>query len=244
MGSRGVANMILSRASRMNAKLQSSLEASLLEIEDVSHQHAGHAAMKGNTAGETHFNVKIVSPKFDGLNLVKRHRLPGSKKLKKSKKAKESDGNSKKAKKKKKNVIAGSHSESDSMTDENGYEDLPNGENSSKEKTVDDNLRQFEKVAAEVGIDEGVTSACDFPKVTGNGNLSKKRKRAKRVELKQYENPESNGQEDAEAGTSTMAKSTEKSAKKVRFSMKNNLIWKPSTPLTTTKFENTAFCDP
>ncbi|KAJ6881027.1 hypothetical protein NC651_027769 [Populus alba x Populus x berolinensis] len=91
--------------------------------------------------------------------------------------------------------------------------------------------RQFEKVAAEVGIDEGVTSACDFPKVTGNGNLSKKRKRAKRVELKQYENPESNGQEDAEAGTSTMAKSTEKSAKKVRFSMKNNLIWKPSTPL-------------
>ncbi|KAJ6881022.1 hypothetical protein NC651_027764 [Populus alba x Populus x berolinensis] len=31
--------------------------------------------MKGNTAGETHFNVKIVSPKFDGLNLVKRHRL-------------------------------------------------------------------------------------------------------------------------------------------------------------------------
>ncbi|KAB5531705.1 hypothetical protein OIU85_014039 [Salix viminalis] len=75
MGSRGVANMILSRASRMKAKLQSSLEASLLEIEDVSHQHAGHAAMKGNTAGETHFNVKIVSPKFDGLNLVKRHRL-------------------------------------------------------------------------------------------------------------------------------------------------------------------------
>ncbi|XP_061956549.1 protein BOLA1, chloroplastic [Populus nigra] len=75
MGSRGVANMILSRASRMKAKLQSSLEASLLEIEDVSHQHAGHAAMKGNTAAETHFNVKIVSPKFDGLNLVKRHRL-------------------------------------------------------------------------------------------------------------------------------------------------------------------------
>lgn len=178
----------------------------------------------------------------EGLNGDVANR-PGSKKLKKSKKAKESDGNSKKAKKKKKNVISCSHSESDSMTDENGYEDLPNGENSSKEKTVDDNLvrfdesaianlqRQFEKVAAEVGIDEGVTSACDFPKVTGNGNLSKKRKRAKRVELKQYENPESNGQEDAEAGTSTMAKSTEKSAKKVRFSMKNNLIWKPSTPL-------------
>ncbi|KAJ6359279.1 hypothetical protein OIU76_000913 [Salix suchowensis] len=165
---------------------------------------------------------------------------PGSKKLKKSKKAKESDGNSKRAKKKKRNVISGSHSES-TITDENGYEDLPNGENSSKEKTVDDSLvrfdesaianlqRQFEKVAAEVGIDEGVTSACDFPKVTGNGNLSKKRKRVKRVEWKQSENP--NGQEDAEAGTSSMAKSSEKSAKKVRFSMTNNLVWKPSTPL-------------
>ncbi|KAJ6359292.1 hypothetical protein OIU76_000926 [Salix suchowensis] len=129
---------------------------------------------------------------------------PGSKKLKKSKKAKESDGNSKRAKKKKRNVISGSHSETNLQ-------------------------RQFEKVAAEVGIDEGVTSACDFPKVTGNGNLSKKRKRVKRVEWKQSENP--NGQEDAEAGTSSMAKSSEKSAKKVRFSMTNNLVWKPSTPL-------------
>ncbi|KAF9671210.1 hypothetical protein SADUNF_Sadunf12G0023700 [Salix dunnii] len=168
---------------------------------------------------------------------------PGRKKLKKNKKAKESDGNSKRAKKKKRNVISGSHSESSSITDENGYEDLPNGENSSKENTVDDSLvrfdesaianlqRQFEKVAAEVGIDDGVTSACDFPKVTGNGDLSKKRKRVKRVEWKQSENPESNGEEDAEAGTSTIAKSSEKSAKKVRFSIKNNLVWKPSTPL-------------
>ncbi|KAJ6411129.1 hypothetical protein OIU84_007811 [Salix udensis] len=164
---------------------------------------------------------------------------PGSKKLKKSKKAKkESDGNSKKDKKKKKNV-----SESDLMTDANGNGNMPNGEDSSKEKTGDDNLikfnesaianlqRQFEKVAADVDMDEDVASACDFPKVTGNGNVSKKRKRAKSVDGKRSENPELAGQEDAEASTSAMAKSTEKSAKKVRFSMKNNLIWKPSTPL-------------
>ncbi|KAJ4824295.1 SufE-like protein 1, chloroplastic/mitochondrial [Turnera subulata] len=76
MGSRGVANMVLSRASRMRAKLQSALEASVLEIEDVSHQHAGHAAVReGGGAGETHFNLKIVSPKFDGQSLVKRHRM-------------------------------------------------------------------------------------------------------------------------------------------------------------------------
>ena len=74
MGSRG-ANMVLSRANRIRTKLQSALEASSLEIEDVSYQHAGHAAMKGTTAQETHFNLKIVSPKFDGQSLVKRHRM-------------------------------------------------------------------------------------------------------------------------------------------------------------------------
>ncbi|KAJ3680379.1 hypothetical protein LUZ60_016657 [Juncus effusus] len=73
MGSRG-ANLVLSRAIRMRQTLQSSLEASVLEIEDVSYQHAGHAAVKDD-ANETHFNVKIVSEKFEGQNLVKRHRM-------------------------------------------------------------------------------------------------------------------------------------------------------------------------
>jgi BolA-like protein 1 len=58
----------------MRQTLQSSLEASVLEIEDVSYQHAGHAGVKGD-ANETHFNVKIVSPKFEGQSLVKRHRM-------------------------------------------------------------------------------------------------------------------------------------------------------------------------
>ncbi|PON52728.1 BolA-like [Parasponia andersonii] len=69
---------LMTRASRMRTKLQSALEASLLEIEDVSHQHAGHAAVKANpnaAAGETHFNLRIVSPKFQGQSLVKRHRM-------------------------------------------------------------------------------------------------------------------------------------------------------------------------
>ncbi|KAJ4959730.1 hypothetical protein NE237_019640 [Protea cynaroides] len=42
MSSRG-ANVILSRASRIKQKLQSALEASVLEVEDVSYKHAGHA---------------------------------------------------------------------------------------------------------------------------------------------------------------------------------------------------------
>ncbi|PIA35446.1 hypothetical protein AQUCO_03500069v1 [Aquilegia coerulea] len=73
MASRG-ANILGSRASRIKTKLQSALEASILEVKDVSSEHAGHAAVKDN-ANETHFNVKIVSPKFDGQSLVKRHRM-------------------------------------------------------------------------------------------------------------------------------------------------------------------------
>lgn len=64
----------VTRAIRMERKLKSLLEATVLEIEDVSHLHAGHAAVKGSQ-GETHFNVKVVSPKFEGLTLLKRHRL-------------------------------------------------------------------------------------------------------------------------------------------------------------------------
>ena len=73
MGSRGT-SVVLSRAARMRQKLQSALEASALDIEDVSYQHAGHAAVKDN-ANETHFNIKVISPKFEGQSLVKRHRM-------------------------------------------------------------------------------------------------------------------------------------------------------------------------
>lgn len=42
-----------------------------LHITDDSHLHAGHA---GNTGGG-HFSVFIVSEAFEGLSLLKRHRL-------------------------------------------------------------------------------------------------------------------------------------------------------------------------
>ncbi|KAF6153309.1 hypothetical protein GIB67_003499 [Kingdonia uniflora] len=74
MNSRG-ANVLLSRANRIKQKLQSALEASVIEVEDVSYQHAGHAAMKGGDPNETHFNVEVVSTKFNGESLVKRHRM-------------------------------------------------------------------------------------------------------------------------------------------------------------------------
>lgn len=67
----------ISRASRIKTKLETALQAAVLEVEDVSHQHAGHAAVREMEGGaqETHFNVRIVSAKFQGQNLVKRHRM-------------------------------------------------------------------------------------------------------------------------------------------------------------------------
>uniref|UniRef100_A0A0E0K2S2 Uncharacterized protein n=1 Tax=Oryza punctata TaxID=4537 RepID=A0A0E0K2S2_ORYPU len=73
MGSRAT-SAVLSRAARMRQKLLSSLEASALDTEDVSYQHAGHTAVKENT-NETHFNIRVISPKFEGQSLVKRHRM-------------------------------------------------------------------------------------------------------------------------------------------------------------------------
>ena len=49
----------------------STLQPSHIAIEDESHKHAGHA---GNTGGG-HYNLTIVSQAFEGLSLIKRHRL-------------------------------------------------------------------------------------------------------------------------------------------------------------------------
>lgn len=56
-------------------KVQTSLKPVSLDIVDESSKHAGHAAMKGLPAGETHFRLSIVSPDFEGLTTIKRHKL-------------------------------------------------------------------------------------------------------------------------------------------------------------------------
>ncbi|KAH7445939.1 hypothetical protein KP509_01G029700 [Ceratopteris richardii] len=65
---------IKSRKETIRQKIETMLNPVVLEVEDVSYQHAGHAGVQGG-ASETHFNLKIVSPIFDGKTLVKRHRL-------------------------------------------------------------------------------------------------------------------------------------------------------------------------
>jgi BolA protein len=60
------------REARLRALLEAELAPTSLEIIDDSHLHAGHA---GAASGGSHYTVKIVSSRFEGLKLVMRHRL-------------------------------------------------------------------------------------------------------------------------------------------------------------------------
>ena len=52
--------------------LKAALPIDQIAIEDESHLHAGHA---GAASGGGHFKLTLVSPAFEGLNRVTRHRL-------------------------------------------------------------------------------------------------------------------------------------------------------------------------
>ena len=50
------------------------LKPEVVELVDTSYQHAGHAGAK-DSGRESHFELYIVADAFDGLNLIKRHKL-------------------------------------------------------------------------------------------------------------------------------------------------------------------------
>ena len=58
------------RIDRMRERLTTSLQPQMLDIEDESHLHVGHA---GAQDGRGHFRVIIVADAFDGLTRVQRH---------------------------------------------------------------------------------------------------------------------------------------------------------------------------
>lgn len=60
------------RVEKIRRRLETQLQPELLEIEDESRLHAGHA---GARDGRGHFRVMIVSPAFGGLSRIARHRL-------------------------------------------------------------------------------------------------------------------------------------------------------------------------
>ncbi len=60
------------RSARLAERLRAGLQPIDLKIVDDSHRHAGHG---GAADGRGHFSVRIVSERFAGLPVVRRHRL-------------------------------------------------------------------------------------------------------------------------------------------------------------------------
>ena len=61
-----------SRATRIDAALRAAFAPTMLHVTDDSAKHAGHAGAR--PGGETHYSVLLVSPVFEGLSRVARHR--------------------------------------------------------------------------------------------------------------------------------------------------------------------------
>lgn len=192
----------------------SGIELSISAVDEVENDHVPCLipipANEGEAVGSRASNKAAKKERSDGsVKKAKKEVSDGS-----GKKAKKegSDGSGKKSKKKKakcspvsvvnENVTVASNGETNDGEESDGNLINFNG-------SVISNLQmQFEKVAAEVGgLDNDGTSALDLPETLVNDSVSRKRKRGKNKAV------------------------AEKSAKKVSFSMKNNLVWKPQCPL-------------
>jgi BolA protein len=65
---------VLPTTAAIEARLQSVLQPTALQVVDESADHAGHAGANAEGAG-THFRVRVASPLFAGKSRVARHRL-------------------------------------------------------------------------------------------------------------------------------------------------------------------------
>lgn len=63
----------LPATARMEQLLREALQPLELSIVDESHKHAGHAGVRERGGG--HYQLHLVSARFEGLNPVARHRL-------------------------------------------------------------------------------------------------------------------------------------------------------------------------
>ena len=60
------------RADRIRETVARALAPAEVEVQDQSAQHAGHAG--ASAAGETHYDVRVISDAFRGLSRVERSR--------------------------------------------------------------------------------------------------------------------------------------------------------------------------
>ena len=66
----------MATADAIAQKLKDALSPQDIKVEDVSHQHAGHAGWRDG--GGTHFTVIIKAASFAGKSRVQQHRLVNS----------------------------------------------------------------------------------------------------------------------------------------------------------------------
>jgi BolA protein len=59
-------------ADLMRKKLEAAFSPTVLDIEDESERHRGHAGYQ--EGGESHWRVRIAAPAFDGMSRIARHR--------------------------------------------------------------------------------------------------------------------------------------------------------------------------
>ncbi|XP_010929297.1 uncharacterized protein [Elaeis guineensis] len=212
-------------------KLEKDLEKSGVHI-SVQHRENGNSVkVPEPVVSENSEPFELEMGSGDGAS----DDQPPKKKKKKSKKA--SSGTEKKSKSKKKKSLDSNTETNDAepITDINNVvngENVVNGDATEThdvinfdECVISSLQKQFEKAAAEAGManDNERLSALQASLVTNT--MPKKRKRAKSADRKT-----TTSGNDADGG-SIAGKSREKSVKKVRFSMKNNLVWKPHNPL-------------
>jgi BolA protein len=63
----------VARADEIRTRLRGALAAEVVEVEDESRHHAGHAGARAG--GESHFRALVVSPRFEGVARVERQRM-------------------------------------------------------------------------------------------------------------------------------------------------------------------------
>jgi stress-induced morphogen len=60
------------RADRIRTVLAETFSPAEIDVQDDSHQHAGHAGAR--PGGQTHYTVRVVTPAFEGMSRVARSR--------------------------------------------------------------------------------------------------------------------------------------------------------------------------
>uniref|UniRef100_J3M287 Uncharacterized protein n=2 Tax=Oryza brachyantha TaxID=4533 RepID=J3M287_ORYBR len=206
-------------------KVEKGLELSGVEIAVPEFENTDAPAVTGVDKNMDLDEVKVEKKKKKAKKAAlvesEEEEAKASKQGKKVKKEK------KEKKKKKKVEVVDGGDVAEHSTDAPAKEDQQMGDGTDAitfDETLMSNLqKQFEKAAAEAGMVNGGGDSSVSPV---SSKAAKKRKRAKSADRLAA----SDG-DDGSSESNAISQDGEKSGKKVRFSMKNNLVWKPHNPL-------------